>query len=55
VLVPILIKSLDDSDIYIRANAAFVLGIYGEEAKTAVPAISQLLRDSDEYAKKVSD
>ncbi|MDB9414575.1 HEAT repeat domain-containing protein [Microcystis aeruginosa] len=44
-----LLKALEDSDEYVRGNAAFALGKIGSE--TAIPGLLKALEDSDEYVR----
>lgn len=48
VSVPILISSMENNDINIRIGAIAALGKIGEEARTAMPALYNLLRDRDQ-------
>ena len=45
--VPALINTLKDTKGYIRERAAIVLGQMGREAESAVPALGDLLADSE--------
>jgi hypothetical protein len=44
-----LLKALEDSDEYVRRNAAFALGNIGSE--TAIPGLLKALEDSDKYVR----
>ena len=46
-VVPALIKSLKDVEVDVRLSAAIGLGYFGTEAKSAIPALEELQRDSD--------
>jgi RNA polymerase sigma factor (sigma-70 family) len=45
VAVPVLIQSLESSNIYVRQNSAAALSRFGGQAKSAVPALTKALED----------
>jgi HEAT repeat protein len=45
--VPGLTESLKDSDPGVRYTAAYTLGTYGPEARTAAPALTEAIKDPD--------
>jgi len=45
--VPALIQALKDRQSDIRLSAAIKLGVYGEQAKEAVPSLQAALQDHD--------
>jgi RNA polymerase sigma factor (sigma-70 family) len=47
VAVPALIQGLQSNDVYVRQNSAAVLARFGGQAKSAVPALTKALGDSD--------
>jgi HEAT repeat protein len=50
-----LIETLKDSDPLVRASAAAALGALGAEAKTALPALSELQKDQATVVKLAAD
>ena len=48
-VVPALTRALSDSDPGVRGNAATSLGDFGSAAKSAVPEMLKLLRDTNSY------
>lgn len=44
-----LVRALQDSDPLVRGNAAYALGDLGSKAKTAVPALIELMQDNAGY------
>lgn len=52
VVVPELVKGLQDASAHVRKLAAFVLGELGPEARPAVPALTAALCDADEAVQR---
>jgi HEAT repeat protein len=50
-IVPPLIALLGDNSSKVRRQAAFALGAYGADAKTALPGLTNLLNDPDEQVR----
>jgi HEAT repeat protein len=49
VVVPALVASLSDTNVFVREVAAEGLGGFGTDARQAVPALLRLLSDPAEY------
>ena len=45
--VPLLTDLLKDRDSTVRSSAAYALGEFGPEARAAIPALMELLKDKD--------
>ena len=45
--MPILIKMLGDKDSGVRGQAAIALGLYGEAARSALPALRTMATDTN--------
>lgn len=52
--MPLLTIALHDPDASVRGAAASSLKAFGGEAEGAVPALLELLKDNDEYARGVA-
>jgi HEAT repeat protein len=52
--VPLFIKSLNDNNPSVRANAILGLGKFGVEAKLAIPALVQRSKDPDDRIKSLT-
>jgi HEAT repeat protein len=46
-IIPALIEALDDEEDEVRKGAAYGLGTFGAEARSAVPALKRHLKDPD--------
>jgi HEAT repeat protein len=53
--VPALIAALDSENPIARRNAVYTLGLLGELAKPAIPALRRRLTDSDEETRKLAE
>ncbi len=52
--IPELIAALKDESVLVRRRAADTLGVFGPEARTAVPALIEVLKDPDPGTKQES-
>ncbi|MDB6063836.1 MAG: hypothetical protein JWR26_44 [Pedosphaera sp.] len=54
ITVPALIKCLSDQDCQVRWHAAYGIGVFGSDAKPAVPDLLKALADSNTMVKATS-
>ena len=53
-VVPLLIQTLGDEDVFVRRDAARGLGHFGVAAQPAIPALRMLLRDPEPSVRKAA-
>jgi HEAT repeat protein len=55
VVVPVLTESLKDSDGFVRRDAAAALGNFGEDARSAIPALLAMNRDKEQVRRAAGE